>query len=70
LLYEAVRYNVANYVLLVDGAPEICHQIIESGVASPLEPHQLPEIDAGLDEQAAKFYFADFQPSVLFEEEE
>jgi hypothetical protein len=70
LLYEAVRYNVANYVLLVDGAPMICHRIIESGVAYPLELHQLPEIDARLDEQDAKRYFADFRPSVLFEEEE
>lgn len=70
LLYEAVRYNVANYVLLVDGAPTICHRIIESGVAYPLELHQLPEIDARLDEQDAKRYFADFRPSVLFEEEE
>ncbi len=66
LLYEAVRYNVCNYVLLVDGAPEQCHIIINSGVAWPLMPDQVPEIGKkpGV---AAQFYFADFNPSVLFE---
>jgi len=70
LLYEAVRYRVSNYVLLLDGSPNICREIIKSGVALPLRPDQLPEVDKGLDDLDAQFYFADFRPWILLGEKE
>jgi hypothetical protein len=65
VLFEAVRYEVANYVLFVPEAQERCAQIVATRVAQPLEANQLPvNCKTGLADPS--FYFADFDPSVLF----
>ena len=66
LLYEAVRYSVANYVLLVDDPPDICYAILDSGVALPLQRDQLPDPNRK-PKVDPEFYFAEFNPSALFE---
>jgi hypothetical protein len=64
VLFEAVRYGVANYVLFVPEARERCAQIVASNVALPLESDQLPEpTEQGSAD--ASFYFAEFEPSAL-----
>jgi hypothetical protein len=65
VLFEAVRYGVTNYVLFVPEAQERCAQIVATNVARPLEANQLPEdCKTGLADPS--FYFADFDPPVLF----
>jgi hypothetical protein len=65
VLFEAVRYGVANYVLFVPEAEERCAQIVATRVGRPLEANQLPAVNKeGLADPG--FYFADFDPSVLF----
>lgn len=65
VLFEAVRYGVTNYVLFVPEAQDRCAQIVATHVARPLAANQLPEdCKTGLADPS--FYFADFDPSVLF----
>jgi len=67
LLFEAIRYSVCNYALLVKSVSAYCQEVINSGVALPLRPDQLPEIGNKAD-VAAQFYFADYNPGVLFDD--
>jgi hypothetical protein len=64
VLFEAVRYGVANYVLFAPEAQERCAQIVASSVALPLQSDQLPE-PAERGPADPGFYFAEFEPSVL-----
>jgi hypothetical protein len=66
VLYEAVRFDVSNYVLYVERVSMHCDEIINSGVALLLKPNEVPEPgrEIDLDDQ---YYFAEFDPSVLFE---
>jgi hypothetical protein len=65
LLYEAIRYKVSNYVLLFDHAPKRVYRIIDSGVAFPLYPNQLPDPTRKptVDQE---YFFAEFNPNFLF----
>lgn len=67
VVYEALRYQLCNYVLLVDSAWELCQAIVESGVALPLRPNQVPE-PCVQPSATARYYFEDYDHSVLFGE--
>jgi hypothetical protein len=65
VLFEAVRYGVANYVLFVPEAQDRCAQIVASQVALPLQSNETPEpVKQGLADP--RFYFAEFEPSAIF----
>jgi len=66
VLYEAIRYNVTNYVLLVEEYEDEYQMLINNGIALPLNSDQIPEY---LDESSisSEFFFAEFDPSALFD---
>jgi hypothetical protein len=66
VLYEAIRYDVANFVLLDDRYLDESKALITSGVALPLESRQIPDPTAKPD-VPPDYFFADFNPSVLFD---
>jgi hypothetical protein len=65
VIYEALRYQVCNYVLMIDSASALCEAIVESGVALPLRPDQVPEPCAPPDSQI-RYYFEEYNHAVLF----
>lgn len=67
VVHEALRYGVCNYVLLVDSAWELCQAIVESGVALPLRPNQVPE-PCMQPSVTVRYYFEEYDHSVLFGE--
>ncbi|MGB2963464.1 MAG: hypothetical protein WBB69_05710 [Anaerolineales bacterium] len=66
VLWEAIRYDVANYVLLDDRYQDESHALINSGVALPLGSRQIPD-PAAKPDVPPDYFFADFNPSVLFD---
>jgi hypothetical protein len=68
VLYEAIRYNIPNYVLVVDQFRIESQAIIESGVAYPLDKTQVP--DFGLTPNiSTEYFFAEYDPAILFNTE-
>jgi hypothetical protein len=65
VLYEALRYDVANYVLRLDKVSSHCDAIIDSGVAQALTPSQVPD-PSRKPKVTAELYFADYDPSALY----
>ena len=68
LLYEAIRYNIPNYVLLVDQFRIESQTTIDSGVAYPLEKTQLPDFNLKPNVPSEHF-FAEYNPAVLFNDD-
>lgn len=66
VLYEAIRYDVCNYVLYVQRVAEHCDEVIRSGVALRLQPDQLPDPNAK-PQVLSRHYLDDYNPSVLFD---
>jgi hypothetical protein len=65
VLYEAIRYTRCNYVLYVEGFDSYYDEIVDSGVALPINETQLPSSDRKVSVDSHLF-FADYTPSVLF----
>ena len=65
VLFEALLYNVSNYSLLVKDYKSYCNEIIESGVASKLEPTQIPIIFKKKNKMNTKYFFEDFNGKSL-----
>jgi len=65
VLYEAVRYNVSNYVLRVEEYRNEYQPLIDNGIALPLNIDQLP-VCSTESNISADFFFAEFNPTVLF----
>jgi hypothetical protein len=65
VLYEALSFDVSNYVLYLEKVATYCENIIQNGVAEALMPHQLPKITPK-HALRADYYFQDYTPSVLF----
>lgn len=64
VLFEALRYDVCNYSLYIKKVEEQWNEIIESGVAKPLYPDELPSLYFASDNNTKRF-FADFNPNYL-----
>lgn len=65
VLFEATRYGVCNYSLLVDSVASYCNETVNSGAALPLMPDQLPA-PCQAPPEAARLYAADYNPTILF----
>jgi hypothetical protein len=65
VVHEAARYGVCNYALFVDSVADHWRTIVDSGVALPLLPDQIPEFCVPPPSKA-HYYFAEYDPSVLF----
>lgn len=66
VLYEALRYGVANYVLVVDSVARECQEIIDDGIGLPIHQGELPSVSA-IPSKPASHFFAPFDPSLLLE---
>lgn len=64
VVFEAGRYKLANYTLLVEPYLTFCQEIVETGIARPLALNELPELYQPTTEQI-NHHFAPFNPSVL-----
>ncbi|MCP4370152.1 MAG: hypothetical protein GY797_18865 [Deltaproteobacteria bacterium] len=64
VVFEASRYSLSNYTLLVEPYLAHCREIVESGVARPLQPNELPQ-NYQPNPTLANHYFAPFNPTVL-----
>jgi hypothetical protein len=67
VLYEAIRYQVANYVLMVEQYDELCRPIIENGIALPLRNDQIPDRHQ-IPSVPSEYFFAEYIPAVLFDD--
>jgi hypothetical protein len=65
VLYEALRYDVANYVLRLNRVSSHCDAIIDSGVAQALAPNQVPD-PSRKPRVPTGFYFAEYDPCALY----
>ncbi|MCO6451615.1 MAG: hypothetical protein J5I90_12585 [Caldilineales bacterium] len=65
VLFEALRYGVANYVLFVDSVRNRCEAIVSSGIARMLWPHEVPETH-DIPTSPVALFFADYDSSTLF----
>jgi hypothetical protein len=59
VLFEAIRYDLANYVLFVDRFARECNDILESGVAERINLDEVPIINPAALKNA-RYYFDDF----------
>lgn len=66
VLYEAVRYDVVNYVLIVPRYASDYQILIDRNLAIPLLPDQAPEQIKKMN-IPDQFFFADFDPSILID---
>ncbi len=66
VLFEAIRYDLANYVLFVDRFARECNDILESGVAEKLNLDETPALGLAGSKNAC-YYFDDFDAQRLRE---
>jgi hypothetical protein len=59
VLFEAIRYDLANYVLFVNRFARECNDIIDSGVAERLNLDEIPALNPVISKNA-RYYFDDF----------
>ncbi len=59
VLFEAIRYDLTNYVLFVDRFARECNDILESGVAERLNLDEIPALNPAAS-KTARYYFDDF----------
>jgi hypothetical protein len=64
VLFEAVRYGIANYVLWVPEVIDRCEDIVRTGVALPLLQDELPD-PSRKPTAVPEFYLAEFNPAAL-----
>jgi hypothetical protein len=64
VLFEAVRYGIANYVLWVPEVIDRCEDIVRTGVALPLLQDELPD-PSRKPAAAPEFYLAEFDPAAV-----
>ena len=68
VLYEAIRYDIPNYILETDQFRKEYQTTIDSGVAIPLGKTQVP--DFGIKPNiSAEYFFAEYDPAVLFRDD-
>lgn len=65
-LYEAMLYDVCTYVLIFEEIAERSMAIVNDGIGKPLKPNQLPTICSDNKQVDTEYYFAPFQPELLF----
>lgn len=66
VLYEAMLYDVCTYVLIFEEIAERSMEIVNDGIGKPLKSDQLPTICSDSKQLDIKYYFAPFQPELLF----
>jgi len=64
VLFEALRYGVANYILVVDSVARECQEMIDSGIGLPIHTGQLPAVAAPAA-RSSSYFFASFDPKLL-----
>jgi hypothetical protein len=68
VVYEAIRYDIYNYVLLVDKYMPECDEIINFGIALPLRPDELPDLNLNkYVSRETEEFFMEYDPSKLFQ---
>jgi hypothetical protein len=64
VLFEALRYGVDNYVLVVESAARECQELIDSGVGLPIRQGELPSANAA-PSKPASYFFSPFDAALL-----
>jgi len=64
VLFEAIRYNVINYVLYTEKFSHFCDEIIQSRVALKLKTEEIPSFE-NPQEHNTEYYFAEYNERLL-----